>query len=285
MKHWRAYAMTAITLAAMAFPARAALPEETAPDAVDVSGFPVEEQNAIQEETALALKAGVPAADLKIIISRSRKRGLAGPAVRELIGTAARAAREELPLQPVLDRMEQGLAKGVPAERITAATRQLVENLAIAGPLVDRLAGEGLRPRSPQERAYAVETVARALESSIPGDVVGETGKAAVRLRLTLSQLDRAVRSMTFFVRSGLPIDSAERIIRAAMQQGFREKEFSRLERNVGGMFRTGRSIDEIVHDAEREIGRGTARDGSRSGGARERSPGREAGSRGGRRR
>jgi len=283
MKGWQAYAMTALTLAAMALPARAAMPEGTAPEAVDVSGFPVEEQSAIQKETAQALKAGVPAADLKIIVSRSRERGMAGPAVRELIGTAARAAREDLPLQPVLDRMEQGLAKGVPAERITAATRQLVEYLAIAGPLVDRLAGEGLRPRSPQERAYAAETVARALESSIPGDVIGETGKAAVGLRLTLSQLDRAVRSMTFFVRSGLPVDSAERIIREAMQQGFREKEFSRLERSVGDMFRKGWSIDEIVHDAEQDIGRGTSREGSRSGGAQERGPGREAGSRGGR--
>lgn len=239
----------------------------------------------LQQAADRALRAGVPAADVEIIVLRGRERGLAPDRIGELIGTVAQAGEQGVPLRPVLDRIQQGLAKGVAAERIIAAARRLAECLAAAGPLVDDLAGRGLRASSPQDRGFAVETVARALERPVPGPMVTELGAIALRHGAKLAQFDRAVRSLTLLVGAGVPADAAGRMVGRAIGRDFTDRDYARVERRVTDLLDHGAPVEEIIGAADQEVrselGPRDSRDagGRESGGAADR----EGGGRGGR--
>ena len=251
--------------------------------AVEQSGVSREDREALLQEADRALKAGVPAADLEIIVRRAKDRGLPPHQVRELIRTVSQAGEQGLIVRPVLDRIQQGLAKGAPAELIVAAARRLTENLAAAGPLVDGLVRSGLRAASPADRAYAVETVARALEGSVSAQMIRAVGEIALQHELTVSHFDRVVRSLTLLVAAGVPTDSAGRIMRETIEHRFTDRDYSRLEQRVAELLGHGRTPEEIVTTMERDIrsvrGPGERRDN----GGRDRGPGadRETGGRG----
>jgi predicted nucleic acid-binding protein len=269
----------------MAAPALAGTPAERTLEAVEQSGYPLEERTMLRQEVSRALQAGVPAEDLEVIVLRGRERGASAAAVRDLADIAAQAREQGLPLRPVLDRIEQGLAKGVPPERITAASRQLIGHLTAAGPLVDSLAKGGLRTGSSRERAEVIESVARARERSVPDAVLLKTGERAGEHGRSMASFDRAVRSLTFFVGSGMPADAAERVIGESMERGFTEKDYARLERSVGETIRRGGTMDDAMRAAEREIREGRGSGEGRSGGTQERGSGggKDPGGRGGR--
>jgi hypothetical protein len=237
-----------------AVPAFAGQPLARVRSAVEQAAVSQEDRGALLQEAEQALLAGIPAGDLEVILLRSRERGLPTAMTRELIGIAAQAGRQGAPTRPVLDRIEQGLAKGAPAERVAAASRRLVEKLAAAGPMVDVLAQRGLRSTDPREREYAVESVARALEQSVPERVLSETGVLAGERGRSMAQFDRAVRSLTFFVSAGMPADKASKVIAAAMERNFRERDYARLERDVNDMLRRGKRMNEVADAAEHQI-------------------------------
>jgi hypothetical protein len=266
----------AVTVAAV--PAMAGAPEERALAAIDRSGYAVEERAALRQDASRALRAGVPAEDLEVIVMRGRERGAPAAAVRGLIDAAAVAGERNLPLRPVLDRIEQGLAKGVPPERIAAAAQQLAGHLAAAGPIVDSLEKQGLRTTSARERSDALEGVARARERSVPDDVIRRIGGQAGERGRTMAQFDRAVQSLAFLTASGMTVDAAERVTAESVERGFTEKDYARLERSVHETLAKGGTMNDAVSAAEREITE-NRRD------TRERGPGggRESGSRGGR--
>jgi hypothetical protein len=270
---------------AASLPAFAAQPAEQVTAAVETSGVSRQDREALLQEADRALKAGVPAADLESIVRRGWERGMTPAQVRELIRTAAQAGEQGLYVRPVLARIQQGLAKGVPAERILAATRQLTVHLAAAGPLVQDLEARGLRAGSSDDRAYAAETVARALERSVAPSMITDLGEVAVQHGTSMAQFDRAVRSLTLFVGAGVPADRAGTMVRETIEHRFTDREQARLERRVAELVGQGRPMDEIIGTMEHDIS--TLRDPGdrRSNGGRDRGPGadRDAGGRGGR--
>ena len=141
---------------------------EQARSAVERSGLPRESKTGILTKADRAVAAGIPAEDVSIIITRGLEQGVAGKHVEGFLETATRTKEQNLPVRPVLDRMEQGLAKGVPPGKIAGVTQRLSDNLAAARPMVSKLETAGIRATGAKGSDDAVETVARALERSIP---------------------------------------------------------------------------------------------------------------------
>jgi hypothetical protein len=223
----------------------------------------------------LALGPGAPEVRLPLA---ARTRGVPAAAVSGLIGAAALAGEGNVPVRPVLDRIEQGLAKGIPPERIAAAAQQLAAHLAAAGPIIDRLEKQGLRTASARERSEALESAARARERSVPDDVLFRIGGQAGEQGRSMAQFDRALRSLTFLTASGMKVDAAERVTAGSIERNFTEKDYARLERSVSETLAKGGTMDDAARAAEREVS-------EQARGARERGigGGREPGSRSGR--
>jgi hypothetical protein len=257
--------VTTALLIMLAVPASAGQPPEGVRSAVDSAGYIGEDRAALLQEAERAFRAGVPAEDLEVIILRSQERGSAAGTVRKLIGIAALTAEQRLPVRPVLDRIEQGLAKGAPPERIAAASLQLHEKLASAGPIVAGLETRGLTTVSAREREEAIESVARALERSVPDSVILNTGDTARERGRSMAQFDRAVRSLTLAVGSGIPADRAARLIQESLERGLTERDYTRFDRTMSEAFHRGDTVDEAVRAGEREIRAGRGSGESRS--------------------
>ncbi|MHB8844755.1 MAG: hypothetical protein ACYC7L_08385 [Nitrospirota bacterium] len=236
--------------------------------ALEQSSFTREEKQAVSGQVRAALVAGVPADDLEIIMTRGLARGVNAATLGHFLETSARVAQEGLPVRPVLDRIEQGLSKGVPPERIDAAGRGLADGLAKARPLVEGLLRNGLPAGSAGAHDAALEAVARAHEQSLPAGMLQALGKTVSEQGGSLDQFERAVRTLSFLAGSGMRAETAERIIRVCVERNCAERDYGRMERTVSDLVRQGRGMDDIVRAADREVrearGAGEGRDSGR---------------------
>jgi hypothetical protein len=143
--------------------------------------------------------------------------------------------------------MEQGLAKGVPPEKIAGVTQRLSENLAAARPMVNKFESAGLRSTGAKGSNDAVETVARALERSIPKDAVIKTGEHVQERKGSMGLFNRAVDTMTTFVGSGMTSEQAAKMVHTAVDKGYSERDLAALERYMVGELRKNRPMNEVV--------------------------------------
>lgn len=275
---------TAALLAAT--PARAAdSPPAGMARALERSALSTAVQADITARARETVHAGIPAEDVEIIIGRGLERGADAATLDSFLETAVRTKQQGLPIRPVLDRIEQGLSKGVPPERIDAASKRLADGLATAKPLVDGLVQNGLPAGTGNAREAALESVARAHEQSLSSDMMQALGEKVRAQGQSLDQFERAVRTLSFLAGNGVPADAAERMVRDCIDRNLTERNYGRLERKVSDMVRQGRSMDEIVRAVDREVskerGSGEGRDSGRQ--DRDTSGNRDAGGRGGR--
>jgi uncharacterized protein YoaH (UPF0181 family) len=218
-----------------------------------------------------ALQAGIPADDVEIIITRGRERRVDATTTKKLLDTAVKVREQGLPVRPVLNRIEQGLSKGVPPERISAASERLAEKMAEAEPIVSGLVRSGVKAESGRDREYAIETVARALEKEISKDAIAGAGERVKERRGSVALFDKAVHTMTNLMDSGMSSGSASRIVHEAVKKGFSEKDLTKMEREVVEGLEKGKRIDDVVKSTESGIkgegksdGRRHERDGRR---------------------
>ena len=275
-----------VVAASLSGPAAAAADGDSSLRAVEAAPLSGEEKQVLGGQVRAALQAGVPPEDVDIIVTRSMGRGSSAAALGRFLETSADVARQGLPARPVLDRIEQGLSKGVPPERIDGAAKSLAGGLAQAKPLVDGLLKNGMSAGTGGAKDAALESVARAHERSISTAAMQGLGEAVRAEGQSLDQFERAVRTLSFLAGNGVPADRAERMVRECIDRNLSERGYARLERTVNDMVRQGRSMDDIVREADREVreGRG-AGEGRDSGGKQDRGAGggRDAGGRGGR--
>ncbi len=204
-----------------------------------------------------ATKAGIPAEDTAIIITRSLRRGVASSGIEGFLDTATRVRNQGLPVRLILDRTEQGLSKGVLPERISAVVGGLADKLAAARPLVDTLVQGGAKPSHGGGPDQAIETVARALERSVPEEAIRRTEERVRDRKGSIALFDRAVDAMTTLAGSGMNTDQAARLVHTAVGKGYSERDFGGMERYTVNELRSGRRMSDIVSSMETRMERG----------------------------
>jgi hypothetical protein len=275
-------AAAAFAALAATAPMAGAEPAAGVSEAIGRSSLAAEEKQVLIGRVEAARQAGIPADDVMIIVTRGLERGVGAAMLGRFLDTSARVARQGLPVRPVLDRIEQGLSKGVPPERIDAAGKRLADGLAKAKPLVEGLLQNGLQPGTGSAKDAALETVARAGEQDLSAGTIQGLGETVRARGQSLEQFERAVRTLSFLAGNGLPADAAERVVHAGIERGLTERDYGRLERKVSDMVRQGRNMDDIVRAADREVREGRGAGEGRDSGRQDRGAGsgRDAGGR-----
>ena len=226
--------------------------------AIEKSSLPGEGKAALFKRASAAVGTGIPAADVAVIIKRGVSKGSAGKALEDALGAAITAKEKGLPVRPVLDRIEQGLAKGVPPERIAAATKQLVAKLSTADAIVNNLGKGGLKAGEQSEKGPAVHTVARALEKSIPEDAINKLGQKSIAQGASLSRLSATIDTMTFFVEMGMNLDRASELVMKAMNKGYSEGEMFMMQKEMSDMIRDKSNMNDIMKNMDMRMNSGT---------------------------
>ncbi len=207
-----------------------------------------------------AVAAGIPAEDVSIIITRGLKQGVPSPHIEGFLETAVRVKEQNLPVRLVLDRIEQGLAKSVPAERIAGVTQKLSGNLAAARPVVVKIESGGVKSTHSGHSDDAVETVARAFEKSIPEDTIMHTGDKVRDQKGSIVLFNRAVDTMTTFVGNGMHADQASRLVHSAIERGYAEQGLANMERYMVDELRSGHHMKDITAGMESHMMHGGMR-------------------------
>jgi hypothetical protein len=223
-------------------------------DAIDRTNYTAEERTTLTGEAERAVRAGIPAEDVAAIIIGSSGRGAGSATARQFLDAAAKTQEQGLPARPVLNRIQQGLAKGVPADQVAAAADRLTARLQEARPIVDRVVESGVAAGSGRDREYATETVARALEKSLPPDAIAGAGTRVRDRKGSVALFDKAVGAMSGLVESGMEPASAARIVNDAISRGSSEKDLSKLEHGVSeGFKKERRSRDDGQRDRKED--------------------------------
>jgi hypothetical protein len=126
--------------------------------------------------------------------------------------------------------------------------------------MVNRLESGGMKSTRGNS-GDAIETVARALEKSIPAGAIMRTGEKVRDRQGSIGLFDRAVDTMTTFVGSGMHADQASRLVHTAVDKGYSERDFESMERYMVNELRNGRRMHDVVSGMESRMERGEMRD------------------------
>lgn len=208
-----------------------------------------------------AVNAGLPPADVAVIVKRGLARGVDSKVIEDFIGIPVKAREQNLPVRPVLDRVQQGLSKGVPPEKISAFSRRLVEKLAAADKIVNSIEKSGLRADKKTFRDEGTQTVARALEKAIPEDMITKVGLKAAQKRASFTTLNASINTITTFVEMGMSPEEASKLINKALDKGYSEKEMIGMERDMSYMMREGWMMNDAMKSMETMMNKGFSGD------------------------
>jgi hypothetical protein len=231
---------------------------------VERSALPQEAKASLLKKASDAVNAGIQSDDIAVIINRGLNRGVDSKTIEGFIDTAIKVKGQNLPARPVMDRIQQGLSKGVPPERILGVTKRLAEKLTEADTITKNLVDSGVKAGDSKEREDAVQAVARALERSIPEDIIAQIGVTVKKHNYSLSMFSRAIHTMTTFVESGMPANQASRLVNKAMNKGYSEKDMLTMEKEAANEIKEGKRMEDIGRRMESVMERGSFGQGFR---------------------
>ena len=221
--------------------------------ALEASTLPRAEQAEVKAGAAAAIRAGVPAEDVEIVVSRSLGRGADAGTINRFLTTSVSVKKEGLPVGPVLDRIEQGLSKGVPTKRVADASERFAEKLGAARTLVETLIQGGMAPWRGTERDEAMVSGARALDKSIPEEAINGIGAAVRGRRGSWPLFTRAMDTASYFAARGMSVQTASHLVRNAVEKGYSEKDLDAMVRSLDAEIKKGTRVEDVAAKMARE--------------------------------
>lgn len=208
---------------------------------------------AVDDAVRRATSAGADAALVSRVASRAEA---AGVAEAELLGILERiraAASSGLPADYLSEKALEGLAKGVPTQRLDAALAQLGERLAIADAA---LAKAKLGKSDAKSRGEAVRAAADALRGGATADqITALAGKAKSEKRGGV-----ALDSLAGLIELGVPVEKAHAVVTRALALQLSDEKLSGLDRataTIAGL--TGMAPEQAAGAAAEGLARGLA--------------------------
>ncbi|MEQ1679154.1 MAG: hypothetical protein ABL950_00905 [Nitrospira sp.] len=197
--------------------------------------------------------------------------------ITPLLDHVSKAGERGLPTESLLNKMREGLAKGVEPKRIDPVLRQMTSRLESAHEVLEEAKGRGI---SEGNRQRAVETMAEALARGATVDEVRELSRLSQegRHKATQEELAAGAKGLAVMKEGRIPSKDGAALVGEGMKQGYRSSELLDLSREVkrrGSDFEEGRAslkaLREQVSRGERSDRLFKDDDHSGSGGDRDR--------------
>ncbi len=221
--------------------------------ALNTSSLSKTEAAEVHAGAASAISAGVPAEDVEVIVARAAGRGMDAGTINRFLGLGASVKKDGLPAGPLLDRIEQGLSRGIPAARIQAAADRLAQKLAEARPVVDGLIRDGLKPGAAAGRDAAIVSTARALENDMTTRDIESIGEAVQGRKGSLALFAGAVDTAAYFKGSGMSPGTASHLAAHAVQEGYSLRDLNSLVKRMDREMKRGVKAEDFAAALERE--------------------------------
>ncbi len=224
----------------------------------------------------------ITAQDRDAITRLGSSQGRSESEITPLLDHVSKAGERGLPTESLLNKVREGLAKGVEPKRIDPVLRQMTSRLESAHEVLQEAGSRGMEEGN---RQRAIETMAEALSRGATADEVRELSRLSQdgRHKSTQEELAAGAKSLAVMKEGRVPSKDGAALVGEGMKQGYRASELLDLSREVkrrGSDFEEGRaSLNTLREQVSRgERGDRLFKDGDRSG-----SGGGDRGDRGGR--
>jgi hypothetical protein len=187
--------------------------------------------------------AGIDSESTDEIIHRCQEQGVSVQEAHAMLSPGRHAATEGLPLKPVMDKIAEGLAKGIPPQVIAQAADQRVTHLASAAEIIES-ANPKLRVDDviiPAARAMEIGVAPEVVSSVItaghdrPARELAATLEACESLHLAGFGSDEIEPIAVDCMNRHLRRVEMRRVVRYATQQRTRGMETNRIRQSLWG--------------------------------------------------
>ena len=231
---------------------------------LETAGLSSEAKALVRDKALEAVRLGVAEGEVAELVQRGVGRGLQAGDLARLLEVVAEVKRNDLPVGPVLDKVKEGLAKRVPAERIVRAASRISSELATARDLIRQAEREGVRAEKARKREKAIEAVADALGRGVPPSEVAKLSRqvaSSARREGAMSLLDEGIEVTADLVSMGLSPQNATETVAAAISQGLGRHDIERLRKGLARELKRGASPEEGARRLREEIRSGRQED------------------------
>lgn len=175
-------------------------------------------------------------------------------AVDALIQQADQAAARGLPQGPLVNKIKEGLAKGVEPKQIESVLRDMMGRLETAQALLNEVGGPA-GDESVGGRGRATEVLAEALARGVTPTEVREIGRLIWerKQKSVHEMLASGVKSLAILKEGGVPAGDGLVLVDEAFKQGVRSSELMDLAREIkkhGRDIREGKIHLSVIREA-----------------------------------
>lgn len=196
----------------------------------------------------------LPQRDVNEIVRLGESRGLSQDDVAKMLLQASRAADRGLPPETILNKIKEGLAKGVPPSRIDPVLQDMTGKLETAKQVLGEIGGKG---KGGDRRA--MEVTAEALGRGVKPEEIRALGRSGRGKKggLTAESLAFGAKGLALTKEAGIPGDQGVPLISEAIRQGFKPSDLLKLGREVKKHGRELRENKVLLKDVQKALERG----------------------------
>ena len=193
-------------------------------------------------------------------IARLRSaRGFAAEEMSPLLEQVNKAGERGLPVEPLANKVKEGLAKGVDPKRIDPVLRQMVTHFESAQEV---LREAGTRGVADGKRRVALETLAEAFSRGATPEEVRELTRLSQdgKQKVTQESLAAGAKSLAMMKEGKIASKEGAALVGEGMRQGYKPSELLDLSREIkrrGGEFQSGRASIQTLREQVRRGERG----------------------------
>ena len=171
--------------------------------------------------------------------------------INPLLEQVNKAGERGLPVEPLANKVKEGLAKGIEPKRIDPVLRQMTSRLESAHEVLEEAKGRGMAEGS---RQRALETMAEAFARGATVDEVRELSRLSQegRHKATQEELAAGAKSLAVMKEGRIPSKDGTVLVGEGIKQGYRSSELLDLGREVkrrGSDFEEGRASLQTLRD------------------------------------
>ncbi len=181
--------------------------------------------------------------------------GRAASEINPLLDQVSKAGERGLPTDSLLNKLKEGLAKGVEPTRIDPVLRQMTSRLDSAREVLEEAKARGMAEGN---RQRALETLAEAFARGATKDEVRELSRLSQddRHKATQEELAAGAKSLAVMKEGRIPSKEGTALVGEGIRQGYRSSELLDLGREVkrrGSDFEEGRaSLQQLREQVSR---------------------------------
>jgi len=221
-----------------------------------------QERIRMRENLDQGLECGMNGADLETLFGGGELTKLQTRTRLRIQERIIQSAAEDLPVEPVMDKLREGAMKGAGDQALERACERMENHVRTASRVMAGAAADGVEPPADPEQARKIvrETARnmwRGLGEGGLDQLCEQARKRARDQSCTQEDLAAACETATQLQERGVNSERAVNMAGEALRNGYSVQQMSQIRASVATQAMSGRDVDELAGEMERCINEG----------------------------